>query len=50
MKKCFFVAMAGSFLLAASAVAGDSAKGEKFSASAKPVIMWTKKKIRQGLI
>lgn len=29
MKNCFFGAMAGSFLLAAPAVAGDPAKGEK---------------------
>ena len=31
MKKCFFAAMVGNFLLAAPAVAGDSAEGEKFS-------------------
>ena len=48
MKKWFFIAMAGSFLLAAPAVAGDAAKGEKIFRKCKACHYVDKEKNKTG--
>jgi cytochrome c len=48
MKNCFFAAMAGSLLLAAPAVAGDPAKGEKVFRKCKACHYVDKEKNKTG--
>jgi cytochrome c2 len=48
MKKCFFAAMVGNFLLAVPAVAGDSAEGEKVFRKCKACHYVDKEKNKTG--